>query len=110
MKLFKCTVCNYTYEAENASDKCPLCGAPKEKMPEVSQEQTDKIFDADITNDIHMEIIDLAARITELCEEGIEIDLDPMCVKIFDKSKNFAWDIKQMSKAEIENHTIKKKW
>ena len=30
--LFKCSVCNYIYEGEEAPDVCPKCGAPKEKF------------------------------------------------------------------------------
>ena len=33
-KLFKCGVCGFVYEGEEAPDKCPKCGAPKEKFNE----------------------------------------------------------------------------
>ena len=110
MKTFKCQVCNYVYESEEVYEKCPICGAPKEKMVEVEGEAKDKIYNSDYTNDIHMEIISLAQSIAELCEAGIEEDLDPMCVRIFDISKNLAWQIKQASKGELESHVKKGKW
>jgi len=56
----------------------------------------------DRTNDIHMEIVNLAARIIALCEEGININLDPPCVEAFKRARNEAWVIKQRSKAEME--------
>lgn len=34
MKKFVCTVCGYVHEGEEAPDKCPQCGAPKEKFVE----------------------------------------------------------------------------
>lgn len=34
MKKFVCSVCGYVYEGEAAPDKCPQCGAPKEKFIE----------------------------------------------------------------------------
>jgi len=57
-----------------------------------------------------MEIVSLASRIVELCEEGINIDLDPPCVKDFINAKDEAWIIKQRAKAEIETHMKRGKW
>ena len=35
MTKFSCSICGYTYEGAEAPDKCPQCGAPKEKFVEV---------------------------------------------------------------------------
>ncbi len=35
-KVFICPVCGYTYEGEELPDKCPICGATKEKFVEFS--------------------------------------------------------------------------
>jgi rubredoxin len=110
MSLFKCTVCNYIYEGEVALEKCPMCGAPKDKHDQLDEAAADKIINADFTNGLHADIIGLASNIVALCQEGIEEELDPMCVNIFNKSKDLAWEIKQMSKAEVENHVKKSKW
>lgn len=109
-KLWKCTVCGFIHEGEDAPDKCPKCGAPKEKFAQLGDEDAEKIYKSDRTNDIHMELCNLAARIYELCEEGIKINLDPPCVDLFNKAKNEAWIIKQRSKAEVEGHMKKGKW
>lgn len=109
-KLFKCTVCGFVYEGDNAPDVCPKCGAPKEKFEELSTEAAEKIYASDRTNDIHMEIIQLCMKITELCNEGIEINLDPPCVSVFTKAKNEVWTIKQRSKAELAGHINKGKY
>ena len=37
MKKWVCGVCGYVHEGEQAPDKCPQCGAPKEKFSEVKQ-------------------------------------------------------------------------
>lgn len=103
-KLFKCTVCGFVYEGEQAPDTCPKCGAPKEKFEELSQEAMDKIYASDRTNDIHMELVQLSMRIAALCEEGIRINLDPPCVSVFNKAREEAWIIKQRSKAELVGH------
>lgn len=110
MKLFKCSVCGYVHEGADAPDVCPKCGAPKDKFIELSQEDADKIYKSDRTNDIHMELIALMGKVCVLCEEGIKLNLDPACVSAFEKAKNEAWIIKQRSKAEIQGHMTKGKW
>ncbi len=35
-KVFICPVCGYTHEGGDLPDKCPVCGAPKEKFVEFS--------------------------------------------------------------------------
>ena len=80
------------------------------KFVELSGEDAEKIYSADRTNDIHMEIIALAGKIEALCKEGIEINLDPNCLGAFNKAKNEVWVIKQRSKAEIAGHVGKGKW
>ena len=36
MKKWKCTVCGYIHEGDEAPDKCPVCGAGKDKFTEVT--------------------------------------------------------------------------
>ena len=77
---------------------------------ELTGEAKDKIYAADVTNDIHAEIVALSGTIISLCEEGLEIGLDPACIDLFKKTKDSQWMIKQFSKAEIESHVKKEKW
>lgn len=109
-KLFKCTVCGFICEGEEAPDKCPKCLVGKDKFVELSSEDAAKIYASDRTNDIHMEIIALAEQIAKLSVEGIKIDLDPNCKGTFEKAKNEAWTIKQRSKAELAGHMNNGKW
>ena len=108
--LWKCSVCGYTAEGETAPEKCPKCGAPAEKFAALPVEDADKIYAANRTNDIHMKIVKNAAKIIELCQEGLDIDLDPGCHAVFENSKQLAWTMKQMCKAEIAGHVAKGKW
>ena len=32
MKKWQCSVCGYIHEGDEAPDRCPMCGAPKEKF------------------------------------------------------------------------------
>lgn len=109
-KLFKCSVCGYVFEGEEAPEKCPKCGMGKDKFVELSKEEADKIYQSDRTNDIHMEIIALADKIAALCKEGIDINLDPKCVAILGKAKDEVWVIKQRAKAELAGHMNAGKW
>ncbi|HVJ50000.1 rubredoxin-like domain-containing protein [Desulfitobacterium sp.] len=108
--LWKCSVCGYLHEGSEAPEKCPKCGAPKEKFLALSVEDAKKVYDSDRTNEIHMEIIELAMKIKDLAKEGIDINLDPPCVALFKQARDEAWVIKQRSKAEIAGHVGKGKW
>jgi hypothetical protein len=108
--LWKCSVCGFVYEGSEAPPKCPKCMSPKEKFAALSEEDAQKIYASDRTNDIHMEIIRLAMKIAKLAKEGIEINLDPPCVALFEQARDEAWIIKQRSKAEIAGHLGKGKW
>lgn len=39
MKKFVCAICGYVHVGDEAPDKCPQCGAPKEKFTAKSEEQ-----------------------------------------------------------------------
>lgn len=109
-KLWKCSVCGFIHEGDDAPEACPKCGAPKEKFVLLTDEEAGKIYAADRTNDIHMELVTLAGKIVELCKEGIDLNLDPPCVSTFEKAKQEAWVIKQRAKAELEGHMKRGKW
>lgn len=109
-KLMRCSVCGYTTQESQVGEKCTKCGAPREKFIELTDEQAQKIYNSDITNDIHMEIINLAMAIEDLALEGEEINLDPGCTAIFKRVKDEMWTIKQLCKAELETHMKKGKW
>jgi rubredoxin len=109
-KLWKCKVCGYMHEGDSAPDVCPKCGVDSTNFSELSAEDTQKVYDSDRTNDIHMHIIKDSMKMIALCEEGIKLNLDPACVKAFEKAKQELWVIKQRSKAELAGHMSKGKW
>lgn len=110
MKLFRCEVCGYVYEGEEAIEKCPKCLAGKDKHTLLTEEEAAKIYNSDETNDIHMELVNMAAAMVAMAQRGIELDLDPNCVKVFEKAIDAAWEIKGMCKAELQGHMKKGKW
>ena len=108
--LWKCTVCGLISEGAQAPEKCPKCGASAEKFTALTDEAANKIYAADRTNDLLMEVEMHAAKIVELAKEGLEIGLDPGCVASFTASNKRAWEIKQACKAEIAGHVTKEKF
>ena len=108
--LFKCSVCGYIHEGPEAPEKCPKCGAEKDKFTALTEDEAKKVLMSVRTNDIHMEIVKLANKLKALAEEGIEINLDPPCVALFKQAVEEATVIKQRSKAEIAGHVSRGKW
>jgi len=107
--LYKCKECGFVNQADKEPEKCSRCGNTN-TMQQLSDEESDKIYASDMTNDIHMEIIELAMNIIYLCEEGIEINLDEQCFNIFNETKDKMWVVKQCIKAELANHVHNQKW
>lgn len=110
MKLWKCSVCGYVHEGDQPPVKCPKCGVGAEKFAEISEEDTAKIYRSDKTNDLQMKLIQLAMKMDKVARAGIEDNLDPNCVRVFEAAKAHAWEIKQMAKAEIVAHIAKGKY
>ncbi len=106
---FKCKGCGYIADNE-APDICPKCGAKKEMFEELSEEVSNLIDTSRCTNYIHMELIEHMNSVLALSEGGIEENLDPNCVKLFQYAQEQAEIIKQMAKAEIVAHIGKGKW
>lgn len=110
MKLWKCNVCGFIYEGESAPNTCIKCGVGADKFDLMNEEDAQKIYRSDKTNDLHMEMIHLAMQMSKLAQTGIEDNLDPGCVKVFELAKNYAWEIKQLAKAELTGHMNKGKF
>ena len=73
MKKFVCTVCGYVHEGDAPPDKCPQCGAPKEKFVE----QTD--FDM-VWADEH--IIGAAKSVDKEILEGLRANFTGECTEV----------------------------
>lgn len=107
---WRCTVCNYIHDGDSPPDVCPICGAPKEKFVKVEADESNLIERSRMTNELHMELATTARHLVELAEVGIEDDLDPGCVRIFKRAKEWGSDLAKAAMAEIKVHVGKGKW
>ncbi len=107
---WKCSVCNFIFEGEEPPEKCPRCGAPKEKFKKLSEEAAQLVDRSRFTNSLHQALHDVLDSVYDLAEAGIEDNLDPACLAIFMKAKEEAQLLQQFIRAEIEVHVGKGKW
>ncbi len=106
---FRCKGCGYIAD-DNAPEVCPKCGAKKEMFEQLSEDAAILIDKSRCTNYIHMEIVSTLNAVIAQAQAGIEENLDPNCVKIFNYAIEQATILDQMIKAEIVGHISKSKW
>lgn len=46
----------------------------------------------------------------QACKDGIADNLDPACVKVFQRSLEHSWEIMKMAMTEMQSHMKKGKW
>lgn len=107
---WKCGICGYIHDGENPPEKCPKCGAPKEKFEKLTDDSARLIDKSRFTNMLHQKLAAALDEITAISDKGIADNLDPACVDIFKNAKAEAFTISQMIKAEIQGHIGKGKW
>jgi predicted nucleic acid-binding Zn-ribbon protein len=107
---WRCSVCGYIHDGDNPPEKCPKCGAPKEKFEKLTDDSARLIDKSRFTNMLHQKLAAALDEAVAICDKGIADNLDPGCADIFKKAKSEAFIINQMIKAEIQTHISKGKW
>ena len=110
MQKWKCTVCGFIFDGDAAPEKCPNCGAPKEKFEKLSDEKAQLIERSRLSNALHVKLITLLTEVSEIADKGVKDNLDPRCREIFAQAKDMADLIAQRSRTEIQSHISKGKW
>ena len=110
MKKFRCTICGFIYDGDEAPDRCPKCGALKEKFVELDEKAAELVERSRKTNLFHSKVTALAGEIATTCKLGIEDNLDPACVKVFKQSLQMAYHQMKLSMTEQQGHMNKGKW
>lgn len=110
MKKWRCGVCGYIHDGAEAPEFCPKCGAPREKFAEVEQAAAALMDRARLTNELHMELSASLEKAKAISRRGIEDNLDPTCVALFQKVVSQAESFQRMIQAELAAHMGKGKW
>jgi hypothetical protein len=108
--MWRCSACGYVWDGEGPPDKCPKCGAAKEKFVELEDKAMELIERSRFTNSLHMQLYTILEQVIDLAEDGIDDKLDPNCVKIFKRALEHAEILQQSIKAELQGHVNKGKW
>ncbi len=106
---WKC-VCGYVHDGDNAPAVCPKCGAPAEKFTKLDDAAAGLVERSRKTNMLHARVIDLARQIEGVCKQGIEDNLDPGCVNVFNKTMFASYEMMKLSMTELAGHMNKGKW
>ncbi|WP_423219781.1 DUF7130 family rubredoxin-like protein [Desulfofundulus australicus] len=107
---WRCGVCGYIHDGDQPPEKCPKCGAPREKFIQLTEEEAGLIERSRFSNDLHARLIALMQKVELLADEGIKDNLDPGCLTVFRAAKNQARILARMARAEIQTHISKGKW
>lgn len=108
--MWKCGVCGYIHDGENAPENCPKCGATQDKFAALEKDAADLIERSRYTNQLLAALMGLGEELEGIALEGIEDDLDPGCVNLFKYALKAGIEIQQSAKAEIQTHVSRNKW
>ena len=109
-KKWKCGVCGYIYDGDEPPAQCPKCGSAAEKFAILDDHAAKLVERSRHTNALHCGLVDLARKIERVCKDGIEDNLDPGCVDVFQKSLAHSYEIMKLSMTEIQGHIAQGKW
>jgi hypothetical protein len=108
--MWRCGACSYLWEGEKPPDKCPKCGAGRAKSVELEPKAQGLVERSRFTNSLHVHLLSLLDQMMDLTEDGIDDNLDPACVKIFQRAFDQAEILQQSIKAELQSHMNKGRW
>ena len=108
--MWKCGNCGYVWDGEEPPEQCPKCGAAREQYTALDEKAVELVDRSRFTNSLHMNLFALFEQVMEIAEDGIDDNLDPNCVKIFQRALDQAEVLQQSIKAELQGHMNKGKW
>lgn len=110
MEKWRCGGCGYIYDGADPPEKCPNCGAPKEKFEKLPSEKAQLIERSRLSNDLHIKFQTVLSEVVAIANKGVEDNLDPRCLEIFAQARDFAKLVRQRSITEVQTHVGKGKW
>ncbi len=109
MKKWKCS-CGYIHDGMEPPGSCPKCGAPAEKLVLMDDGAANLVERSRHTNALLCRLVALGRKMETVCKDGIEDNLDPNCVKVFERTVAHAYEIMKLSMTEMQGHIAKGKW
>ncbi|MCP4591738.1 MAG: rubredoxin [bacterium] len=109
MKKWKC-VCGYIHDGDEAPGCCPKCGASADKFTALDDKAAGLVERSRHTNSLHCRLVNLGRKMEQVCKDGIEDNLDPGCVKVFERSLAHSYEIMKLAMTEMQGHIAKGKW
>ncbi len=106
--VYKCSVCQLI--RPSVPERCPKCQNPGEKYVELTGEQRAKIERSRLTNGLLVKLLTLLEELDGAARTGIEDNLDPWCLAIFNRAHTVTEELSASVRAEIEGHVLKSKW
>lgn len=110
MKMWRCEVCGYLHEGEEAPDFCPKCGAPKEKFELLDEEEAEMMKDSLATREKYAQIYEHLEAVKALAQEGIDLNLDEGCNEIFSQTQKDIETIHAKIKEELAGRAAECIW
>jgi len=108
--MWRCGVCGYVWDGEEPPETCPKCGAARERFAALDDKAVELIDRSRFTNSLHLQLYTLLEQVLDVAEDGVDDNLDPGCVKIFQRAMEQAEILQQSIKAELQTHMNKGKW
>lgn len=109
MKIYRCKVCFYLHEGEFPPPICPKCGAPKEQFEAMPNDGVELLTRAKKTNKLLTMSLTHLEELKELAKEGINDNLDPGCLNLFQKIDECTSVLRNIIIAELKTHFSKNK-
>ena len=109
MKKWKC-VCGYSHAGGEPPAQCPKCGAIAEKFTALDETAANLVERSRHTNSLHCRLVNLGRKLEQVCKDGIEDNLDPGCVDVFQKALAHSYEIMKLAMTEMQIHITKGKW
>ena len=108
--MWECGSCGYIWDGKEPPDRCPKCGAKKERFVKLEDKAMELVERSRYTNSLHVHLYSLLEQVVDMAEDGVDDNLDPGCVKIFKKAVEQAEVGQQPSNGCGKRHMKKGKW
>lgn len=110
MPKFRCKPCYYVHEGIEPPGVCPKCGASRDQFERIPDNLSMLLDRAKMTNGLLIDVSSGLSTLENISEKGMEDNLDPSCLYLFTRIKEFSVIMKKMISAEIQSHITKNKW